>query len=242
MKTILTRTFVLVAVLVGSFSFLTMRAELADDFVGDVARGNMAEISLSQMALQRSQNEAVRQFAQMMVTDHTSAGNDLQTLATSKNITLPTAVDQKHQSAMTKLGGESAADFDRDYMKQMVNDHEKMLSLLQKQANNGTDADLKAFAARMVPIVQGHLTSARTLYDSVRNGGNSKTAMNMNSNSENSSGGMNINSAGVNSASNNRNSNRSNSNTRTNSNSNRRNNTNGGNTNGNSNGNSNRPL
>jgi putative membrane protein len=223
MKRTITRTVVLAAALVFSVSLMTMRAQLADDFVGNLARGNMAEISLSQMALQRSQNESVKQFAQMMVTDHTAAGTELQTLATSKNITLPTAMDQKHQSAMTKLGGESGAAFDRDYMKQMVNDHEKTLSLLQKQADKGTDADLKAFAAKMVPIVQGHLTAARNLSATLGNKTGNSTAMS----SGNSS--MNMNST--------RN---SNSNTRKSGNSNRKTNSNNRNMNGNSNGNSNR--
>jgi len=211
-------------------TLMTMRAELADDTIGDIARGNMAEISLSQVAVTRSQNEAVRQFAQMMVTDHTAAGNELQTLATSKNITLPTAMDQKHQSAMTKLGGESGSEFDRDYMKQMVNDHEKILSLLQKEANSGTDADLKAFAAKTVPTVQSHLTAARSLYDTIKGISHSTGQTNMNS-----SGGTNMSSGSGNSSNSNRSSNRSNSN------SNRRSNTNG-NSNSNSNGNSNRPL
>jgi hypothetical protein len=57
MKRTITRTVVLAAALVFSVPLMTMRAQLADDFVGDLARGNMAEISLSQMALQRSQNE-----------------------------------------------------------------------------------------------------------------------------------------------------------------------------------------
>jgi predicted outer membrane protein len=225
MKRTITRTLVLAAALVFSVSLMTMRAQLADDFVGDLARGNMAEISLSQMALQRSQNESVKQFAQMMVTDHTAAGTELQTLATSKSITLPTAMDQKHQSAMTKLGGDSGAAFDRDYMKQMVNDHEKTLSLLQKQADKGTDADLKAFAAKMVPIVQGHLTAARNLSTTLGNGGGNSTA------ASTGNSGMNMNST--------RNLN-SNSRKSGNSNSNRKTNTNSGNMNGNSNGNSNR--
>jgi putative membrane protein len=234
MKWTITRTVALAAALVFSVSLMTMRAQLADDFVGDLARGNMAEISLSQMALQRSQSEAVKQFAQMMVTDHTAAGTELQTLATSKNITLPTAMDQKHQSAMTKLGGESGAAFDRDYMKQMVNDHEKTLSLLQKQADKGTDADLKAFAAKMVPIVQGHLTAARNLSGTLGNGGNSSKMSSANN-------GMSSGNSGMNNMNSTRN---SNSNTRrsgntSNSNSNRRTNTNTGNTNGNTNGNSN---
>jgi len=230
MNRIFVRTAFLGAALTVSMTLMTMRAELADDTIGDIARGNMVEISLSQVAVTRSQNEAVRQFAQMMVTDHTAAGNELQTLATSKNITLPTAMDQKHQSAMTKLGGESGSEFDRDYMKQMVNDHEKMLSLLQKEASSGTDADLKAFAAKTVPTVQSHLTAAHSLYDTIKGTSHSTGQTNMNS-----SGGTNMSSGSGNSSNSNRSSNRSNSN------SNRRSNTNG-NSNSNSNGNSNRPL
>jgi predicted outer membrane protein len=230
MKKIFVRTAILGAALTVSMTLLTMRAELADNTIGDIARGNMAEISLSQVAVTRSQNEAVRQFAQMMVTDHTAAGNELQSIATSKSITLPTAMDQKHQSAMTKLGAETGTEFDRDYMKQMVNDHEKMLSLLQKEANSGTDADLKAFAAKTAPTVQSHLTAARSLYDTIKGTSHSTGQTNMNS-----SGGTNMSSGSGNSSNSNRSSNRSNSN------SNRRSNTNG-NTNSNSNGNSNRPL
>jgi putative membrane protein len=173
MKHTVFRCALLAAVMFCTVSLLTFRAELADDFMGDVARGNIAEIALSQLAADRAQNEAVKQFAQMMVTDHSAAATELQTLATSKSYTLPTAMDQKHQSALTKLQGRSGADFDREYMKQMVSDHEKMVSILQKQADKGTDADQKAFAAKMLPIVHGHLTSARTLADTVGAGGHS---------------------------------------------------------------------
>jgi len=61
-------------------SMMTTHAKLADDFLGDVSRGNMAEIALSQLAADRAQNESVKQFAQMMVTDHTAAATSFRRL------------------------------------------------------------------------------------------------------------------------------------------------------------------
>ena len=168
-------TAVLTVLLMGGVvTFLfTAEATMQDDNLAEIARGNMAEIEASNLALQRAQNEQVRQFAQQMVTDHTAASNELQSLATSKNLTIPTAITDKQRSDMTKLGGQSGADFDRDYMKMMVKDHDRMAKMLAREAERNADADVKAFAAKTLPIVQGHLTMARSLNDSLKGNGNS---------------------------------------------------------------------
>src|SRR5215213_3373276 len=129
-----------------SFLF-TVEAAIQDSFWNELAQGNMAEIAASNLALQRAQSEQVRQFAQQMVTDHTAAASEMQTLAAGKNVTLPTAMSTKQQSDMDKLGGRTGADFDRDYMKMMVKDHERMAKMLDRESTRNTDADVKAFAA-----------------------------------------------------------------------------------------------
>ena len=169
----------------GVFFLFTTEATMQNDNLADIARGNMAEIEASNLALQRAQNEQVRHFAQQLVTDHTAAANELQTLATSKNLTLPAAMTDKQRSDMTKLGGGSGADFDRDYMKMMVKDHDRMAKMLSREADRNADADVKAFAARTLPVVQGHLTMARSLSDSLKgngNGGNGTAGAGSNSN------------------------------------------------------------
>lgn len=190
----------------------------------------LAEVQLSQLALQRASSEQIRSFAQQMVTDHTATNQELTQLAASKNITLPTDTDAKHRAVAEKLGGMSGTDFDKAYMKQMVKDHEDAVKLFQKQSDRGTDADAKAFAAKTLPALQNHLQTARTLYDSMKNtksGGNNNSDTNSNSNSDmnmnSNSGNMNMNS------NNNTNSNRSsnrNGNTNSNRSTNRNNNTN----------------
>lgn len=210
-----------------------------NNFWMEAAQGGMAEVMMGNLALQRAQNEEVKRFAQMMVDDHTRSNEELKTLAAGKNVTLPADVNNKQKATMSKLNGRSGADFDREYMKTQVSEHEKMVKLFQRQAERGTDADAKAFAAKTLPNLQSHLEMARTISANVKNmkrGGNSRNN-NMNSNSNmnsnnNGNSDMNMNS--------NRNSN-SNRNTNTNSNRNMNSNQNmNSNTNRNTNSNSNR--
>jgi putative membrane protein len=74
---------------------------------------------------------------------------------------LPTSIDAKDQGLKDKLSGLSGADFDRTYMQSMVKDHQKDISEFQKEANSGSNADLKGFAAQTLPTLQEHLRMAR---------------------------------------------------------------------------------
>jgi len=212
----------------------TAEAEMQDkDFFTEAAEGSLAEVALGNIALQKAQSEAVKQFAQQMVTDHTQANQELTQLASTKGVTLPTALSAKRQRDVTDLNAEAASNFDREYMEMMVKDHEKDVRLFQRQAERGTDADAKAWAAKMLPTLQGHLSMANSINDTLRGsrgGGNSSAG--------NSSDG---NASNVNRSTNVRQDNRNNSGGNTNaSNSNRRPNVNSNsNSNSNSNGNSN---
>jgi putative membrane protein len=187
-------------------------------FLMDAAMGGMMEVQLGHMAAQLGSSDAVKQFGQRMVDDHGKANADLMTLAQSKGVTLPTALDEKHQQEMRKLQAMSGADFDRAYMKMMVSDHKKDVSEFEKQSTRGMDSELKAFATTTLPTLKEHLQQAESIAGTEGSGGaaNSNTNRTMNSNS-NSNRSMNSNSNRSN-----RNSNRnSNGNSNGNSNSNR---------------------
>ncbi len=132
-------------------------------FMMMAAMSDMNEIGLSNMALSKSSSDDVKSFAQMMVDDHTKASDELKTVAASKNVTLPTSADAKHQAAMTKLSGMSGDMFDKEYTKMMVKDHEKAVALFQSQAGSGTDADSKAFATKTLPTLQKHLDMIKAI-------------------------------------------------------------------------------
>jgi putative membrane protein len=132
-------------------------------FVMEAAMGGMAEVELGRLAAERGSSDAVKQFGQRMVDDHSRANSELMQLASGKGITLPTALDAKHQALVTRMSRLSGAEFDRAYAREMVKDHQKTVALFQREATRGADADLKAFAQTTLPTLQEHLRMARSL-------------------------------------------------------------------------------
>jgi len=179
--------YALPAVVMLASLVIVAKVATQNNFWNEAAQIGMAEVMLSNLALQNSQNEAVKSFAQQMVTDHTAANEELKSLAAGKNVTLPTDVNRKQKSAMSKLSGMTGPEFDKQFIKQMVSDHETAVKVFQRQADTGSDAEVKAFAVKTLPTLQGHLQMARTMSSGMRGGrgdkaGNSNRRPNMNSN------------------------------------------------------------
>ena len=139
-----------------------------DKFWTEAAQGGMTEVELSNLALQKSQNEEVKKYAQMMVDDHTKANDELKTLAQSKGVTLPTEINAKQMAVKSKLNGLSGDAFDKEYISTMVKDHDKTVKLFQTEADKGSDAEVKAFAANTLPTLKAHQTEAHTMNDSMK--------------------------------------------------------------------------
>lgn len=146
------------------------------DFVMDAAMGGMLEVELGRWAAQKGTSDAVKQFGQRMVTDHGQANQELMSLASSKGITLPTSLDEKHQQDVAKITSMSGAEFDRAYSKLMLKDHEKDVKEFERQSTKGADPDLKAFAAKTLPTLQEHLQLARTLPGNEGSGGSNSNS------------------------------------------------------------------
>src|SRR5215217_1354313 len=155
------------------------------DFLMDAAMGGLMEVELGRLAAQQGTSDTVKQFGQRMVDDHSQANTQLMTLASSKGMTLPTALDEKHQKDVTKLSAMSGAEFDRAYSKMMLSDHNKDVKEFEKQSTKGGDADIKAFASKTLPTLQEHLQMARGLEGNQRGNSNSNSNSNRNSNSNN---------------------------------------------------------
>lgn len=127
-----------------------------------IAYANLAEIEAGKLAQSKSKNEQVRTFAQQMIDDHTKAQGELQQLADSKGVKLPTEPDSKHKNALKKMNTLSGAAFDKSYMKQGgVSDHQNTHNLLQSAEKKATDPELKALAQKMLPTVDQHLKMAQ---------------------------------------------------------------------------------
>jgi putative membrane protein len=172
----------------GEQAGMTNMAAQDHNFLMEAAMGGLMEVELGRVAAQQGASDAVKQFGQRMVDDHSKANSELMSLASSKGITLPTTLDEKHREHVTKLSAMSGDEFDRAYGKMMVTDHRKDVSEFEKQSTRGTDADLKAFASKTLPTLQEHLQMAETLPGANRGGGNMNSTgggsrtTNMNSN------------------------------------------------------------
>ena len=145
-------------------------------FAMKAAQGGLMEVEAGKAAQSKAQSDAVKQFAQRMVTDHSKANDELMSLAKSKSLDLPSALDKSHAAHMDKLNKASGAAFDREYMKHMVDDHQKAVADFEKQSKNGKDADLKKWAGSKLPTLKEHLKLAQDTSAQLAKSGGGKSA------------------------------------------------------------------
>jgi putative membrane protein len=137
-------------------------------FAVDAANGGMAEVALGKLAEGKAVNAKVKEFAAMMVADHTKANDELMALAQFKNITLPQAVSSDKQATMDNLTKKAGSDFDKAYVDQMIDDHKTTISLFEDASKNVKDVDLKAFADKTLPTLRTHLEHINAIHDSMK--------------------------------------------------------------------------
>lgn len=139
----------------------------AQAFIRQAAMGGLAEVALGKLAQEKASDPAVKTFGGRMVTDHGKANQELEALAKKENVTLPTQLDAKHEALRDRLAKLSGDAFDEAYMSEMVEDHEKDVAEFRAAATASTDADVKAFAAKTLPVLEGHLKMAKDVRPSL---------------------------------------------------------------------------
>lgn len=132
-------------------------------FAKNAALGGMTEVELGKLAAEKGSSDAVKQFGQKMVDDHSKANDQLKELAAKKSFGIPASLDSKHQSRIDKLSKLSGPAFDKAYIKDAVKDHEKDVSEFKDEAQYGSDPNVKQFAAATLPVLQQHLAAAKDL-------------------------------------------------------------------------------
>jgi putative membrane protein len=134
------------------------------DFVRDVAIANMAEIDLATLALQQSTNADVKKFAQMMIDDHTKAGDQLKSIASQNNIEVPAQVDDQHQDIHNTLAEKKGVDFDAEYANKMADGHQDFVDKLESRIDKKTVDEWKSKTSGSAddatkPEVQGNAST-----------------------------------------------------------------------------------
>jgi putative membrane protein len=128
-------------------------------FYKSLAEGGIAEVRNGQLAQEKGADPKIKDFGAMMVKDHAAANQELLALAKSKGIKLPKGPGTGADTTQAKLDALSGESFDKSYVKGQVKAHRDTVALLQKEISTGQDADAKAFAQKVLPTVQSHLTA-----------------------------------------------------------------------------------
>jgi putative membrane protein len=129
-----------------------------EQFVTRSMNGNMFEVEAGRVALDKAQNEDVKEFAQQMVDDHTKAKENLAEAIEEQKVTMtvPAKLDSEHAAIVEKLKAAEGGEFDKLYVAEMKKAHEKTLSLLTSYSQNGKDGPLKEFATDTLDTVKEH--------------------------------------------------------------------------------------
>jgi putative membrane protein len=132
-------------------------------FYHAAAEAGIAEVDAGKLAQQKATDPDLAKFGAMMVKDHSAANQQLQALADSKQISLPTKPSIEQMAAKAKLDLLKGASFDKAYVKNQIAAHEDTLKLLQREIASGQDSDAKAFAQKVLPTVQSHLAAIKQI-------------------------------------------------------------------------------
>ncbi|HEY1095695.1 MAG TPA: DUF4142 domain-containing protein [Alphaproteobacteria bacterium] len=142
----------------------------AAEFAQKAAIGGQFEISSSQLAVEKSQNDDVKKFAQQIIADHTQASNTLKATLPASSVkpdVVTEALDKAHQDKLDTLRQASAEDFDEDYIDIQEDAHEDTINLFKDYAKNGTDKALQTYAKNTLPTLEEHLKHARALDEKI---------------------------------------------------------------------------
>jgi putative membrane protein len=133
------------------------------DFMMRAAEGHMAEIEMANIALQKSDNKDVRDYANMIQSDHKSALDDLADLMKDKDVSQPRTVPADVKKDIDVMNGLSGPELDREFINQMVAEHEKEIGMYQDRAAIVRDADVKNYAEDFLPKLEMHLEKGQRL-------------------------------------------------------------------------------
>ena len=121
------------------------------------------QIRLGELATQNASNQQVKDFARKAMDENSRINDELKTLAAAKNVSLPAEMGLKDQAGYKTMSSKRGEEFDKIYIASMVKNHQNHVAAFEKEANDGKDPDVKAFAAKALPILRDQLKSAQTI-------------------------------------------------------------------------------
>jgi putative membrane protein len=141
------------------------------DFMIKAAQGDVAEIDMARIAMEKSQNSDVKDFANMIQKDHTAALENLTDLMKDKGMPQPNILSPEVKADIEKMTALSGAELDREFVNAMVADHQKAIEMFRDRANIVQSPDVKKYAEDQLPKLEMHLEKAQKLQSELFGGG-----------------------------------------------------------------------
>jgi len=127
------------------------------EYLVSAAEIDMEGIELGQLAQKNSTTPSVIQLGKMMEDDHTKSLKDLQTLATKKQITIPSTLTNDNKNAYDKIKNKFGYDFDKEYSNMLVEEHKDAINKFEKVSTKAKDPDIQSWAVTFLILLRSHL-------------------------------------------------------------------------------------
>lgn len=138
------------------------------EFAVEATDGGLYEVQLATLATTKAVSPQVKQFAKMMIDDHSKANNELKSLAGTKGIALPDVMCEKCQKKYYDLDQKNGADFDKEYIDMMVKDHKDDIDKFEKEADKGNDGEIKTWASGKLATLRHHGEEAERIQKALK--------------------------------------------------------------------------
>jgi putative membrane protein len=148
--------------------FETNDAEKDAQFIVNATSGSYDEVAVADVALTKSANAEVKKLAQQLKTDHSAVITQLNGVAATKNVTVPTAATEDGTEAAKKLAETEAKNFDKNWLEKVEDMHESSIKKYEDASNNATDATIKNWAATTLVKIRGHLDMINKMQETIK--------------------------------------------------------------------------
>lgn len=142
-------------------------SDIKDDaeFAVQAADRGLFEVRASELAQSKATDPNIRDMAEMMIEDHRQANNELQEIASRKNIQLPTAISDDQKDKYEDLAEKDGSDFDEEYLDKMIDSHEEMIDNFRSHVDDTNDPDIQNWVSQQIPTLEQHLDNLKRYKD-----------------------------------------------------------------------------
>lgn len=137
-------------------------------FAVDAANGSMTKVILGELARQKTNNNAIRNVARMMVTDHLKGDEEIKKVAADKKVILPESINSKGVALRARLAKKSGIEFDKAYVSVITEDHKEDIQAFEEAVTKVKYPEIRAFIRKTIPLLKKHLAALEKIREQLR--------------------------------------------------------------------------